>query len=141
MRKLLNLVLAFITCGLCLFACAPSEYRGFAKEANEIFEEDFNSDEVTLKAKAKSEGIIVTFTYEEYKDLEAYIENNGKSSMCDNFKNELIVLNIRGVIYTDLGYRDKLIVNIEAENGDLLYQFEVDSYDSFIKELKIDNVH
>ena len=140
MKKILYFISSFMLCGLVLFGCAPSEYKEIANEANEIFEDDCNNNKSELEAKAKSEGIVVTFTYKNHKNKESYLEEVEDTLTGDAFSNEVILMRVYQIIYTQLGYEDKLIVEIETKNGDLLYQFEYDSYDSF-REEKVDNVH
>lgn len=139
MKKLICLFTSFMVCALFLVGCAPKEYKEIANQANEIFEDDYNSDDTEFKAKATSDGIFIIFTYNDYKDIESYIEDI-KCFGSERLKTEFILGSAHQLIYSELGFRDRVIVQIEAKNGDVLYQYEYDNYDSF-REEKINNIN
>lgn len=140
MKKLICFISSFVLCSLFLFGCAPSEYREVAKQANEIFEEDYNNDKVIFEAKATSEAVVVTLEYQSYKNLEEYQDDIDDIFSEDLLINEYAIMQVYSVVYSELEHNGKLIIQMETRNGDVLYQFEYNDMNSF-RENKIDNVH
>ena len=116
------------------------ENREVAKQANEIFEEDYNNDKVIFEAKATSEAVVVTLEYQSYKNLEEYQDDIDDIFSEDLLINEYAIMQVYSVVYSELEHNGKLIIQMETRNGDVLYQFEYNDMNSF-RENKIDNVH